>query len=253
MSDRAYFDVFAQALLSREPVKDVPVFIGEPSRVEAGLAVYRNNIRSALSKALAAKFPVVEKLVGEEFFKFLAHEYFHAHPPASQLIMNYGDALPAFLENFEPASSAPYLADIARLEIAWLESYHAPDAAPLAPEALTAAIGDSPTQLRFDLHPSLRLVASQWPVASIWRHNKAHETPPPATFDGAESVLIVRPARDVVVSAIAPGVFVAIRALSESARLEDALSKGMAVDATLDPKAVFQTLFEHRAIIAAGE
>ncbi|MFQ5562941.1 MAG: putative DNA-binding domain-containing protein [Parvularculaceae bacterium] len=249
MSDRDYFDRFAQILKSREPVKDAPIFIGEPARVEAGLAIYRNNVRSALSKALAAKFPVVEKLVGEGFFKYLAHEYFHAHPPFSQLITLYGDELPAFLETFEPARKLSYLADVARLEIAWLEAYHAADAQPLAPDAITAMIGDDPGGLRFALHPSLRLLASAHPAASIWRHNRTAENPAPATFEGTENIVVARPVRDVVVTTVSSGVIAFIEALSNGDAIDAALAAGMSKEPALDPQSAFQALFAHQIIV----
>ncbi len=249
MSDRDYFDIFSQALLARGPVKSAPVFIGDPAGVEAGLAIYRNNVRSALTCALGAKFPVVEKLVGDGFFKFLTHEYFHEHPPSSQLIMRYGDVLPEFLEGFEPARNIPYLADVARFEIAWLDAYHAPDADPLATDTVIAAAGDDPGRLRLVLHPSLRLLASPYPVASIWRHNKAHADPPKISVEGSEQVIIVRPSRNVIVSTLSSGEFAAMKRISKGDRIDAAIEAGMEFESSLDPQAVFKALFEHQVIV----
>src|SRR4051812_40516028 len=95
-------------------------------------AVYRNNVVAGLGKALESRFPVALRLVGEEFFRGMARAFIADHRPRSPLLAEYGDELPAFIEAFDAAASVPYLADIARLEIAWGRAYHAADATPVA-------------------------------------------------------------------------------------------------------------------------
>src|SRR5690606_15015602 len=81
-------------------------------------AVYRNNVVVGLVNALAARFPALQRIVGEEFFRAMAQLYVRAHPPRSRLLMEYGDGFADFIAAFEPAAELPYLADIARLEAA---------------------------------------------------------------------------------------------------------------------------------------
>ena len=76
----------------------------------------------------------MRKLVGDEFFAAMAGVFLRAHPPRSRMLMLYGDGLPAFLAEFPPVAQLGYLPDVARLEQAMRESYHAADSAPL-PEA----------------------------------------------------------------------------------------------------------------------
>jgi len=242
--DAAYYNALAAAILAPA----LPGGQDASAREAAGLAVYRNNVRSSLSKALAESFPVVGKLVGEKFFKAMAQEYFKAHPPASPMIRSYGGALPEFIEQFEPAKSVPYLADMARLEIAWLSAYHAADAEPLAAEEILRRCGDDPEAAHPKLHPSLHLLTSLFPIASIWDMNKA-ENPARQKFEGGQSVLIIRPRRDVRVTAISPGVHAALCALARGGSLGDAASAGLARERALDPQSVFQTLFGNELII----
>ena len=79
-----------------------------PEIAQARFAVYRNNVASSLIKALEARFPVIERLVGDAFFKGVAHAFIRAHPPRSPVLMEYGDAFPAFLTAF-PAGAEPAL------------------------------------------------------------------------------------------------------------------------------------------------
>ena len=62
---------------------------------------------------------MVRLLVGEEFFRAMAQIHVRAHRPRSPLMFEYGDELPDFIAGFPPAADVPYLADVARLEIAW--------------------------------------------------------------------------------------------------------------------------------------
>src|SRR5579864_7312457 len=68
-------DAFATALLDR--TSPVPAFLAGAARhrPERRFAVYRNNVAAGLVEALATRFPVVKRLVGDEFFRAMAHLY----------------------------------------------------------------------------------------------------------------------------------------------------------------------------------
>ncbi len=250
--DREVFDSLADILRAPQPPAAPFDYTGDTDKTAAALAVYRNNIRSSLSKALADKFPVVAQLVGEEFFKFAAAEYFNATPPTSPMIANYGDRFPEFLDAFEPARSVPYLADIAQLEIAWLEAYRAADAEPLDAQAILAAGGGDPSGLVFTLHPSLRLFKSPFAVGSIWNRHQSHTAPEDIKAGAGESVLIIRPEREVRLNVIGAGPFAALEHLHAGERVADAFGQAEMVDKNFDPQAAFQIIFGGGCVIAAA-
>ena len=119
----------------RDPEASVPGSLAGPDRtpVARRFAVYRNNVAAGLIGVVAGAFPAVQRIVGEEFFKAMARAYVLAHPPESPVLMDYGADFADFIAGFEPAASVPYLADVARIERAWREAYHAAEAVPLAP------------------------------------------------------------------------------------------------------------------------
>lgn len=129
--------------------------------------VYRNNVAVSLSDALETAFPVIRKLVGNDFFRAMAGVYLRAHPPKSPLMMFYGREMPAFLEGFEPAQSLPYLPDVARLELAVRHSYHGEDTRPIAADALAAVAPDDLPNLTFTFAPTVHVIASRYPLHSI--------------------------------------------------------------------------------------
>jgi hypothetical protein len=141
--------------------------------VKERIAIYRNNIFSNYRKALSAVYPVVERLVGEQFFLHTADSYIRAYPSLSGDLNEYGANFPHFLEAFEPVKQLPYLPDVARFE--WLMElvFHAADHAPMALAKLANISQDQYGGLRFAVHPASQLFQSNYPVAKIWQVNQA--------------------------------------------------------------------------------
>lgn len=189
---------FAAALLDPALPPPAAVTARAGASVIQRFAIYRNNVVVGLIDALAEGFPIVERLVGTEFFRALARCYLTAHPPRSRLMVEFGDSFGAFIDQFEPAATLPYLGDVARLEAARTQAFHAADAASLDGSALAGVAADT----RLLLHPSLRMIASHHPVVSIWQANLASGEVPPVAHWTAQTALVVRPALEVVVRAI---------------------------------------------------
>lgn len=167
--------------------------------------VYRNNVLGGLARALAERFPVVQRLVGETFFTAMAVEFARSHPPDSPLMMHYGARLPDFISGFPPAAGLPYLADVARLEVMCGLAYHAADAPSLPPQAFANLDPEAIGELGFVLHPSLCVLRSVHPVVSIWRANCAEVAPGPVSSWQGEEARIWRDGAAVVVDLLRPG------------------------------------------------
>jgi hypothetical protein len=212
----ALFDGTREAALA-------PLLKGDPRRV----GIYRGNLGAHWSRALSSAYPVLRRLVGDEFFDALARVYGRAHPAHDPDLNRFGAALPDFLGGFAPAADYPYLPDVARLEWAVHEAWFAADAdgppAPLAgvsPDVFEAA--------RAVLHPSLRLHASPWATVALWR---AHQDGGPAFPDVLTvdtRALVWRPRGDVIVDAIGAPDYAALACLARGGTF------GMALDAAFD-------------------
>lgn len=162
--------------------------------------VYRNNVIVSLIEAMETAFPVIHKLVGDVFFKALAGVYVRAHPPTSPLLMFYGEELPVFLEKFKHTQKLPYLPDVARLELVRRGSYHAKDSTPVDPNLLAGMEPDTLMAASFKLSPAMCILASPYPILSLWNMNMVADAPKPGP--GAEIVLLTRPELDVVMQVI---------------------------------------------------
>jgi Putative DNA-binding domain len=103
---------------------------------DARLQIHRNHVRTTLTEALKATFPVVCRLVDERFFAFAADTYIQGHPPSTPCLVEYGESFPGFLEAFPPCRSLPYLGDVARLEWTLNTALHAAEEPPALATAL---------------------------------------------------------------------------------------------------------------------
>jgi hypothetical protein len=219
---------FAQALL--DPVQPIPQGVAAYNAQGAArrFAVYRNNVVVGLVKAIKARFPAVEKIVGKDFFAAMARAFVVERPPRSPLLATYGDEFADFVGTFEPARELPYLADVARLEAARTRAYHAADATPVGAGELAALDADTLIGLRFDPHPSLQIVRSGHPIVTIWAMNSGEQELAPIEIWSAQDALIVRPYLDVEVRLLPPGGAAFLCALAEGQSLGGATDAALA-------------------------
>jgi len=185
-------------------------------------AVYRNNVAVGLIGALEARYPVCRRIVGADFFRAMARAFARAHKPRSPVLIAYGADFPDFAAAHVADLDLPYLGDVARLENAWVEAYHAEesraatlvDLAGFDPAALPAA--------RIEFHPAVRLLSLATPAASVWAaHQDGAEPAEPPIWRG-ESVLVTRAEADVAVRILPPEGAVFARRLGDGATLAEA-------------------------------
>ncbi|OJF97434.1 DNA-binding domain-containing protein [Pararhizobium antarcticum] len=224
---------FATALLQADrPVPDGITTVrgdADPAR----FAVYRNNVFVGLTRALAQRFPVTEKLVGPAFFLAMARAYAQDHKPASPLIINYGNYFADFIASFAPASGLVYLSDVARIEAAWTHAYHAADAPALDLAALAALAPETLADLQLSPHPSAHLILSDHPAGSIWNAHQQNPVRPVMDWQ-PQAMLVLRPEMTVDIHILPPqdAVFASLlfRGLSLGEAAETAFSANDAFD-----------------------
>lgn len=210
-----------------------------------GLAVYRNTIAKGCVDALAANFPTVQSMVGEDWFRAAAALFAREAPPASAALLDYGADFPAWLERFPPAAELPYLAGIAHLDRLWTEALFAAEASTLDAGALSRLAPEALADTRLTLHPSVRFAAFDAGLPSLWR----------AARDGAEdlelsetpeTLLLVRQGQAVASRVVGAAETAFLRACRDGLTAAEAALAA----ATADPDAPFASLFA--ALIADG-
>jgi hypothetical protein len=241
---------FAAALL--DPQRACPQGLrawngSDPAR---RLAVYRNNVVISLIDALAETFPVVQQLVGDEFFSAMAGVFVRGAPPQTRILAFYGEAFAGFIEQFEPAASVPYLVDVARLEMARVHAYHAADAEPVSDEAVALALAhaDRADELRLTLHPSVSVLTSPYAIVSLWAAHQGAGDLAAVDPGSPEQAMVLRQGLDVLVLRLAPGAAEFLTALRQGLPLAEAAGTALAADAVFDLAAAFALCLGHGAI-----
>jgi hypothetical protein len=225
---------FAEALLDR--AKPLPQGLtswtgASPSK---RFGVYRNNVATGLARAFAARFPITEKIVGEEFFTAMSREFVLSHPPSSPVLLHYGEDFADFVAGFPPAASLPYLCDVMRLENAHIRAYHARDTAPIEAAAIFRISADRLGGLTFVFHPSASIVRSAYPIVTIWSMNSGEQPLAPITEWEPEDALVTRPELSVLTRRIQPGSAILLLALMGGAMLGEAFESALAADPAFD-------------------
>ena len=84
---------FVDAMLGRDSAPAAEYIAVDGLLPEARLQIYRHHLVSSLTAALQATYPVVARLVGDGFFRYAAHEFIGARPPAGPCLFEYGEGL----------------------------------------------------------------------------------------------------------------------------------------------------------------
>lgn len=208
----------------------------------AGLAVYRNNTFSNYRGALREAYPVIRRLVGEDFFGHAADDFIRVVPSAFGDVNVYGAEFGDFLAGCPGAIELAYLPDVARLEWAVHRAFQAIDADATDIAGLAAIPAERLDSLRFALHPSAALVASPWPILAIWRANQ----PGCAGEDcvdlasGGDRLLVIRRGHDVDLEPLGAAEYRLLSALASGVRLGAALEAALIEEAAFDLGACLQ-------------
>jgi hypothetical protein len=206
LGDRlGYAAGFAPALL--DPGRAPPAFVSGPKGKTAckRYNVYRNNVTVSLINTLAATFPATMRITGVDFFRAMARFHVRTTPPTSPLLFEYGHGFPDFIERYEYAQSMPWLADVARIERAWLDAYHAADEEPLMPRALASIPAERLADTVLTPHPATRIVRSRFAAVSIFVANRSGGPMDRIKATGPEDALATRPGLEVIVRHLPPG------------------------------------------------
>jgi hypothetical protein len=210
--------------------------------------VYRNNVAIGLATALAVRYPMLQRLLGDDECLRLASDFADAgHVPSSPVLVDYGDGFAAFCRSHDIAMRHPFIADLAELESRWWTAYHAAEAAAVAPEQFAEAAAGG-EDMRVVFHPSVSLLSASWPVGDIWQDLHAGKAVA-AVAPSPQHILVRRPAADVHVEIVSPPRAEFLRTLMAGAGLADAAETAMTRHPGFDPQSEFADLIAAQLII----
>jgi len=215
------------------------------------IGVYRNNIFGNYRKALAATYPVIRRLVGPAFFDAAIDGLVRGYPSRRGDVNRYGADLPRFLADYPAAKTLAYLPDVARLEWAVDQAGIAADAPALETAALATVPVEMWGELRFLLHPSVRLIESSYPILHIWRVNQPDAEDQTVDLgEGGDRLLVQRTGQAVVIERLDAGEHALLTALIAEVKLADASRRADAADSAFDLAGALQRYVAAQTIVA---
>lgn len=131
--------------------------------------IYADAYFYRLLDVFAEDFPATRRVLGDTHFHNLITGYLIDYPPTEPSVMEAGRNLPDFIRTHPLADSFQFIGDLATLERALVEIFHAADASPLTAVELSAIPVEEWPALALRRHPASRLVQADWQVTEIMR------------------------------------------------------------------------------------
>jgi len=190
------------------------------------ISIYRNNSLAMFEGALERTYPVLRRRVGYDYFHQLARGYRARHPSRSGDLHWIGEHFPGYVADTETGTGYEWLAELAALEWVCETALVARQEPAVGPDSLAGLPPDQLGATGLRLQPSLRCIATSFPVLDVWRANQ-----PGA--DGAP-IDLARRAQCVAVSCseaglelreLSPAVLEFIRLLQDEATLGEAVDR----------------------------
>ena len=230
-TQKEFKHVMLQALKNIDdcPESLLSLFQSDEISVHDRLKVYHNNIIGSLAEVIRTTYPLLEKLVGEDFLRQMAREFIFIHPPSQGCMHAYGEGFDKFIKTYEPAKSMPYLPDIASFEYAMNDAYYAQDDIAMDADALSKIAPEELGETMLRTRHSLHLLQSEFPILDIRNLclNDAQDAPDlenPTPFYG----MVYRPGFDVNIVSLEQDEFTLL------SKIKDKKSLGSAIENTLE-------------------
>jgi hypothetical protein len=189
---------------------------------ERGVAIYRDAYVARLVECLADDYPTLQYAIGDDAFDALARDYLARHPSRSPNLNAFGRHMAPFCrERAEPW--AAFAAELAALEWALVEVLHAPAAAPLPPDALSALPPESWAGARLRPSRALRVLRFAYPVDAFlqaYREGRGPALP----GEGPSATVVYRQGPRLWRQALSPAMADLLEALAAGQTLGEALS-----------------------------
>ncbi len=167
------------------------LFSGHADRIILGVKAHANTINHARLVALEDTFPRTRSAMGDAEFNRISRAYCETEIARACDSNRIGECFGAYLSN---TSCDPTLTDLTQIEWAWLNSYHAPDAAALELSELGVCTETELLELPIRAHSAAFIVRLHAPISAALPE-LAHET-------NAAAILLTRASNEVCLTTI---------------------------------------------------
>lgn len=194
------------------------------------IQIYRQSIESHLIQALKDTYPLITKLLGDDFFQITAKEYIKRYPSRSGNLHDFGEYFSDFIAEYPPVRNLIYLAEVAQFEWICHSIYFAADACLFDIHKLEHFSAESFGQLHFVLHPAAQLMKSHYPLLRIIDLCKGEIDDTLNLNEGGVNLLIIRRHLELALVSLSASEFAFLSALQDNQPLREALKMATHLD-----------------------
>lgn len=237
----------AEALLADA---DLPDYIQHANNV----SIYKNNIAVTLTKTLQQTYPLIVKLLGEDFFATTAREYIQQYPSRNSNLHDYGEYFSHFLSEYSAITDLIYLPEVAQFEWLCHSLYFAADHEAFDLRVLKDIAPANYGELHFLLHPASRVVKFQYPLLRIIDLCK-HDCDDDINIGegGGINLLIIRRELDIKLVPLEPADYVFLNALQDNHSLAVAYKAATLIDDKFNLETKLKSWIQDKTIVNLAE
>jgi hypothetical protein len=137
-------------------------------------SIYRNSIAGHHFNALKNIFPSLMRLVGLEYFEYMARLYLETYQNTESILHNIGKDFSDFLrEQNNIVETLPYLPDFVLLEWRWHQVLQGVNNAPLPPQSFETLVAQG---RHFSLPLNAQWITSIYPIFQYWKFSQPDYT-----------------------------------------------------------------------------
>jgi hypothetical protein len=161
-------DALARSILGADvsparPYASVPAGVD----LDARLSAYTDGYPARILESLREVFPATAKILGESSFQALVGRYRHHVPAGWCNLGRIGERLATHLRTDPLTNELPFLPDLAQLEWAVIECFHAEQVEPFDVSQCGEWGMDDWARARIVFQPGTTIVSSEWPIRAL--------------------------------------------------------------------------------------
>lgn len=145
---------------------------------EQRMALYGNAYSLRLKEALTTDYERLYRYLGDELFETLMQHYIVSYPSHHPSLRYFSQHMVELIERLEPFSQLPEVAEIARIEQAFANSFDAANCQCVTLEQLAELEAETWATLTLRFHGAVQLLPLRHNSFQIWRALSREETPP---------------------------------------------------------------------------
>lgn len=215
------------------------------------LLIYQQKIHATLTHALSKTYPLVEALIGRDFFQLTAKEYIKRYPSRNHQLNDYGSYFSDFLAEYEPLHDLIYLVEVAQFEWICHTLQKAPKHPGITAAALTNVFPNQYPQLYFTLHPASHLQRFYYPILDIADFCRAPNDRPIFDVDaGGVNLFIFRSEETLKTVALSHAEFTFLDMLAEGKSTAESANTALMIDTHFNVKKTLEHWISEKGLVS---